>query len=258
MRKYIVTIPLLIINLLFIFPNFVSAVTIPSSLEVSSLSFERYNSFNINLIIDFCHDNVNSSSPYNYCHVYWSTNSNKPIIWLSKYTTRPNYYWNEINQFLLGGSLSNSGEHILKAYGLSNGTISFIGDYGNNTALYVPLYVSSGTIDYSNYIYSYYYDNNSSYISNTPYLSIGNSFTLTFLNNNTYDVSFGSSHKFPSLYDLNSSVDPYPLTTSFYSLIVSKLILTTEYFTSNYIYLCIFAIILFTTFILLLKRRLFQ
>lgn len=62
-----------------------------------------------------------------------------------------------------------------------------------------------------------------------------------------YDVWFGSP----------TPTDDYPLLTQFFTLFIDKITYVSEYFVSNYIYLYMFSLFIFFSFILLLKRRLF-
>lgn len=77
--------------------------------------------------------------------------------------------------------------------------------------------------------------------------------------NQSYLYTNNSSHnkKFISVSELltHFDFDPYPLIATFFTTVSEKLILITEYFSSNYIYLYIFAIFIIY-FIILMFRRL--
>lgn len=74
--------------------------------------------------------------------------------------------------------------------------------------------------------------------------------------NNNYVMPTADDLRFYTIYDIYENLhgDPYPLFTSFFDIVIEKLQLICEFFTSSYIYLSIFVVIMFYFIILLLRR----
>lgn len=117
----------------------------------------------------------------------------------------------------------------------------------------------------------WYYSDNIVLLYSTVPLTCGGYYcslydvSITY-DNNSYSVPRnGNVLTFPTLYDLHElwygeppePPDNYPLLTQFFTLFIDKITYVSEYFVSNYVYLYMFSLFIFFSFILLLKRRLF-
>lgn len=88
-----------------------------------------------------------------------------------------------------------------------------------------------------------------------PIQNVSNTYNYTYIDK-VYTMPNGTDVKVYSIREMyiDYNTDPYPLFTSFFDIVLEKLQLVCEFFTSSYIYLSIFVVIMFYFIILLLRR----
>lgn len=195
----------------------------------------------------------------------YSSSINKPYFFILTRSNRYRvYYSDSIPDIVVNFSYPSCG-----VTGYLNSTVSYYQYYNNNFTYFqdfnagsdFPFSSSSSLVDSICVTdYSFIYANFPIYRYRSDVLThIYDSFGTEFIYINSDDVPI------PSLNDIYGTPpeppeppDSFPLLTSFYSLIVDKLVDISSYFISSYLFLSIFVIFIFYFVILLLRRLLWK
>lgn len=243
MKKFLLPSFIFFISLSFCFISKVFAddinLTYSDFSHVTTDDFNNFKSWLDNYLVEH--------SDYNFYEISWLSDSG-------------GYYWATI------GDVSSTGYYVFNQANRSR--FQFYTLYNKRcTASY-----SNGSVTLNVCSSSYY----ESYLT-PPYTIFSTRFLysthpLLVASGNTTPVSisvdgvnygtYNAGDIIPQMYDIyldkySTPPDETPLLTSFFSLTIEKLQFITEYFSSNYIYLSIFAIFILIFFIYLIKRRLY-
>lgn len=234
--------PLIMILSFFLFTSNVSATEYTGTLDDSYFAFDTNNEFTIlkNYVVNYMQEN---NLPYYI--ILWKSGRTPTTLLAYVFSSIPSFTFSPYSYNLAWSSSDTSSQGF--NIGLNSSTVSSLGtpsiDYHR---VYVndPNYGNRYDLIDANFPIIASYTGGDTYTLNTSY---GN---IVISNNSTFPLLYSLSHPIPS--------DPIPLATTYYSLIIEKLGIATDYFKDNpYLYI-IPLIPIFYLCIYLIKRSLIK